>query len=219
MTLRCALTWAEDLPQQAQNSGVFKIRCPQGTCSVPLCRKGPLVALTFISQPQAPQGLTEVHSQALRSQTLKQFRCCRQVPAGPELPQRARDGFTRPLGTEATQRSLWAYRLTPVSPLAPSCLGLSIGSHQKPPAWPTPPGQRPSRLLVQQLMLALRQYKSSVLYFYVFCSSPHGQPDRTGKGRAQGLGLHPTQLPLPGLPAGLVVPSALRFMRMKKNLS
>lgn len=132
MTLTCALTQAEDLRQQAQDSGVFKIRCPQGTCSVPLCLKGPLEALTFISQPQAPQGLTKVHSEALRSQTFKQFGCCQQVPAGPELPQRARDGFTRPLGT---QRSLWAHRLTPR--LSTSSL-LSWLKHQLPPEAPRP---------------------------------------------------------------------------------
>lgn len=219
MTLTCVLTWAEDRPPAGSDPGAFKIRCP-----VPfLCLRGPLVALTFIFQPQGPQGLTEVHSEALRSQTLKQFRRCRQVPAGPRLPQRARDGFTRPLGTEATRHSLWAHRLTPR--LSTSSL-LSWLKHrlppEAPPAWPAPPGQLPSRLLPQQPVLAPRQDKSIVLHFpYVFCSSPRGQPvlNRTGNEPARPRAA-PHPLPLPGctrvwwyLPLGGVC--ALRSISVK----
>lgn len=55
MTLMCTLTQPEDLPRQVQDLALFQIRCPQGTCSIVLCWKGPLVALTFISQLSHPR--------------------------------------------------------------------------------------------------------------------------------------------------------------------
>lgn len=66
---------------------------------------------TNLHFPAAATPGSHVLGQALRVQTLEQFGSCQQVPAGPVLPRRGRDGFKRPLGAEATQRFLWAHRL------------------------------------------------------------------------------------------------------------
>lgn len=70
----------------------------QGTCSAPLCPKGPLAALTFASQPHPRRGLREALGQALRSQAREQFRRRRRVSAGPAFPQSTGDGSQGPWG-------------------------------------------------------------------------------------------------------------------------
>lgn len=159
------------------------------------------MALSFVFQPQAPQGLTEVHSEALRSQTLKQFRRCRQVPAGPELPQRARDGFTRPLGTEATQRSLWAHRLTPrlSTSSLPSWLKLQL-----PPEAPRPgpphPDSSPVVCFCSSSCSPYDNTNKSCGIFLTCSALPHtaGQCSTELGMSPRGLGPHPTHFHSPG---------------------
>lgn len=113
--------------------------CPKGTCSAPQCLKGPQVALPFLPQPQPPRGPAEVLGQALRLQTPEQLRCCPQVPAGPVLPWKSRDGL-QGLWARGHQRSPWARRFAPH--LSANYL-LSRPKHHLPPEPPqaSPPSQ------------------------------------------------------------------------------
>lgn len=155
-----------------------------GNTSCSSVPEGPTGGINLHFQPQPPQGLIEVLGQALRVQTREQFRCCLQMPVGAMLPWRGRDGSTRPLGAEATQRSLWAHRRAPYL----STSFLSWLKHQLPPEIPAPsldlpPGQLPSCLLLQLPVSSPGHYQQIVLCFS-FCVllSPRRWPVLKGWG-------------------------------------
>ena len=141
--------------------------CPKGTCSAPQCLKGPLAALPFLPQPQPPWGPAQVLGQALRLQTLEQFRCCPQVPAGLVLPWKSRDGL-QGLWGRGHQRSPWACGFAPR--LSTNYL-LSRPKHRLPPEAPqsSPPSQVSSSRADPD-----NTNKSYFLFLYVFCFPLYG---------------------------------------------
>lgn len=109
-----------------------------------------------------------------------------------------------------------------VSLLAPSCPGLSIGSHQKRPGLAYPTWIAPQSSASAAARAHPKTIQINHALFFLTCSAlPRMQASaqQNWEGTPTRPRAVPHPLPLPRLPVGSVVPSGLRFMCMKKILS
>lgn len=195
------------------------------------------MALTFISSPSHPRVSMKCLARHQQSKLLSNSGAASRCLWAPCLHG----------GLGMVLQGLWGLKplsvlfgptgLHPISPLASSCPGLSISSHQSPPQ----PGP-PTRIALQSSASATAYVLSKTIQinhalFFLMCSAfPHMLASARRVGTYQSP-LHPQRpacaectskpmkprvapspTPNPRLPAGTMVPSSLRFMCIK-NLS